>query len=99
MHDGVMGKLGRRREREHKQGKRGKERRRRKSWGGLSDGSDLVAEEIGRFEQGWNFPSPTAPYLGLYAIAFEKKNCERWTFACKCQILIVGLVYHLQTNL
>ena len=29
------------------------------NWGGVSDGSHLVAEEIGLFGQGWNSPSHT----------------------------------------
>ena len=44
------------------------------NWGGLSDGSDLVAEEIGWFGQGWNSPSYTRS--NLEAIDIEKSFAD-----------------------
>ena len=46
--------------------------------------------------------NPMQPLIQDFMLWHLKKKkifCERWTFACKCQILIFGLVSHLQTNL
>ena len=40
------------------------------NWGGLSDGSDLVAEEIGWFGQGWNSPSYTIKWVKKLLIKY-----------------------------
>ena len=47
------------------------------NWGGLSDGSDLVAEEIGWFGQGWNSPSHTVFMQLLYTI-IQLHVEEKW---------------------
>ena len=66
------------------------------NWGCLTDGTDLVAEEISWYGQGWNSPYHTSCYsIVLFRKQSKSKLVSKFLLRCKTKFCVQhSLVYY-----